>query len=91
MHPQEYTFKVYVKDGRRKTGERLIDQKDMIMADVTPEEYVEEVRKINPRITRVEVNKTWVERTNALSGKTFWERYDTPFHCSPSSEAYFSM
>jgi preprotein translocase subunit SecY len=30
-------------------------------------------------------------RTNAMSGKTFQERYDTPYYCSPSSESYWSM
>lgn len=90
MHSQEYTFKVFVKDGRRKTGERLLKQLDQIMTDVTPEEYAEELKK-NPKVTRVEVNKTWVKRNNAITGEGFWERFDTPFHCSPSSEAYFSM
>ncbi len=32
-----------------------------------------------------------VERTNLMTGKTFWEKLDTPSYCSPSSESYWSM
>ena len=32
-----------------------------------------------------------VERTNCMSGRTFLEEPDTPYYCSPSSEAYWSM
>ena len=35
------------------------------------------------------IEKT-VERTNMMSGKTFRERVNTPYHCSPSSESYWS-
>jgi predicted HD phosphohydrolase len=31
-----------------------------------------------------------VKRTNALSGKTFYEAANTPFRSSPSSESYWS-
>jgi hypothetical protein len=32
-----------------------------------------------------------VQRTNIMSGKTYWERKDTPGYMSPASEAYWSM
>jgi len=32
-----------------------------------------------------------VERTNLMSGKTFYERINVPYYCSPSSETYWSM
>ena len=32
-----------------------------------------------------------VERTNLMSGKTFYERINVPNYCSPSSETYWSM
>ena len=38
--------------------------------------------------TRIE---KMVKRTNLLSGKEYWEPANTPNHCSPSSEAYWSM
>jgi hypothetical protein len=31
-----------------------------------------------------------VERINFMTGATFMERLDTPYHCSPSSETYWS-
>lgn len=31
-----------------------------------------------------------VERVNLMSGKTFRESVNTPYHCSPSSESYWS-
>jgi hypothetical protein len=35
--------------------------------------------------------ETMVTRKNAMSGKAFQERYDTPYYCSASSESYWSM
>ena len=32
-----------------------------------------------------------VERTNLMSGKTFYERINVPHYCSPSSETYWSL
>lgn len=32
-----------------------------------------------------------VERVNLMSGKTYMEADNTPNHCSPASEAYWSM
>ena len=31
-----------------------------------------------------------VERTNLMSGQTFYERINVPYYCSPSSETYWS-
>ena len=31
-----------------------------------------------------------VERVNLMTGKTYMERADTPYYCSPSSESYWS-
>jgi hypothetical protein len=31
-----------------------------------------------------------VERVNIMTGKSFRERMNTPYHCSPSSESYWS-
>ena len=38
-----------------------------------------------------QINKTYQKRTNIMSGEMFYERYDTPHFCSPSSEGYWSM
>ena len=37
------------------------------------------------------VHQTYVTRQNAMTGKDYQERYDTPTWCSPSSESYWSM
>jgi hypothetical protein len=35
-------------------------------------------------------NTTMVEKTNVMTGKKFLERENTPYHCSPASESYWS-
>ena len=37
------------------------------------------------------IHKTYVVRKNMMSGKLYYERYNTPYYCSPSSESYWSM
>lgn len=32
-----------------------------------------------------------VERTNLRTGEKFWESVNTPIHCSPAFESYWSM
>jgi len=32
-----------------------------------------------------------VQRTNIMSGEPIFERINTPYYCSPSSETYWSM
>jgi hypothetical protein len=39
----------------------------------------------------VEVFATYVTTRNAMTGKQFQERYDTPYFCSARSESYWSM
>ena len=55
-----------------------------------------EIKELYPTYKAVDgyefnVFETFVTRTNMMSGKTFQERYDTPYYCSPSSESYWSM
>ena len=38
----------------------------------------------------VEVFATFVTTRNLMTGKEFQERYDTPYHCSPRSESFWS-
>jgi hypothetical protein len=46
----------------------------------------------NLKMMRVEIyNEDMVERVNLMTGKTYMERKDTPYFCSPSSETYWSM
>tara|TARA_E500000331_G_scaffold267952_1_gene259301 strand:+ start:1066 stop:1302 length:237 start_codon:yes stop_codon:yes gene_type:complete len=34
--------------------------------------------------------KRYIKRKNIMYGNDFYERYDTPHHCSASSESYWS-
>ena len=87
----QFSFEVYKTDKRCKKGEKLVKKFDTdIFADLAAaEKYVKEEFVLDGM--RVEIHETMVERTNLLSGKTFMERYDTPYYCSPSSETYWSM
>lgn len=78
-----YTVEIYRADRRRKSGERLVEKRDV--------ESIDAAMAVPCRPGyRVAIHETWVTRENFLSGKRYQERYDTPRHCSPSSELYWS-
>ena len=83
----DYTVEIWKLDRRYKEGKRIyrkIDYTDMAL-DV--------LEKIHPRRPGyiVLIHETWVLRKNMITDCWFRERYDTPYHCSPSSESYWSM
>jgi len=43
------------------------------------------------KIKDLNIVLTFVERTNIITGKKYFERFDTPSYCSPSSEHYWSF
>jgi hypothetical protein len=84
-----FTFEVYKIDRRTKAGNRLVrtfdlDLEEKRIADNIAEDFAAKVKG-----TEVKVFQTYVERTNLQSGNKFMERYDTPYFCSPSSDAYW--
>ena len=86
-NPNLVTVEIYRKDKRFKQGEKLISKDD-----------VEDTKNLGTHISealdegeRFAIHKTFVKKVNRISQKTFWERYDTPYYCSPSSERYWSM
>jgi hypothetical protein len=86
-----YTVEIYKKDARTKAGERLVSKKDY---EVTEQSMLEHTVKHTYRASqgyRYEIHETMVEKTNMMGGAKFMERYDTPWHCSPASESYWSM
>jgi hypothetical protein len=86
-----YTVEIYKLDKRTKKGERLVSKTDY---EVTEQSMLEHTVKHTYRASqgyRYEIHETYVTRTNMMGGKEYQERYDTPRHCSPSSEAYWSM
>jgi len=89
-----YTLEIYKQDKRTKEGQRLIGKYDYDRKDRASMER--EVAALFPTYKAKEgykfnIVETLVTKRNALSGKEFQERYDTPYYCSPSSESYWSM
>ena len=85
-----YTVIVFRKDKRTKTGEREVLRKDYDTDNLSMLEHTVK-HTWEPSKFRYEIHKTFVERVNMMSGKSYTERFDTPRYCSPSSEAYWSM
>jgi hypothetical protein len=89
-----YTIEIYKLDKRTKEGKRLLGTYDYDRKDrASMEREVKELYPMYKAKDGYEFNivETMVTRTNAVSGKTFQERYDTPYYCSASSESYWSM
>ena len=89
-----YTIEIYKTDKRTKEGQRLIGKYDYDRKDRASMER--EVKELYPTYKtkdgyKFNIVETLVTKRNALSGKEFQERYDTPYYCSPSSESYWSM
>ena len=79
------TVEIYRKDKRYKGGEKLISKDDV-------EDYKnlgQDIAQALDEKERFAIHRTYVERVNIMSKQTFYERYDTPYYCSPSSETYW--
>lgn len=91
---RNWTIRIFKEDFRTKAKEVLVGSYDYTDKD---EPWMrEEIRDLRSRTYqqgkyRIELHETWVERVNRMSGEKFWERFDTPYHCSPSSETYWSQ
>ena len=83
----EYTVELYKLDKRYKEGRVLSMKVDLENVTLDQVERMYPVRKGYVR----EIHETYVTRKNLMGGKEFRERYDTPYFCSPSSEAYWSQ
>ena len=89
-----FTLEIYKQDKRTKEGQRLIGKYDYDRKDRASMER--EIKELYPTYKakdgyKFNIVETLVTKRNALSGKEFQERYDTPYYCSPSSESYWSM
>ena len=85
----EYTLELYKSDKRVKEGKRLVSVEDF--APVT-RAYIQAVIESKTKLGFiVKASETWVTKRNMMTGKTYQERYDTPYFCSPSSETFWSM
>jgi hypothetical protein len=86
-----YTVEVYKADKRVKVGERRVLKQDYATTDRGMLEHTVKHTWRSSQGYRYEIHETMVTRTNMMGGASYQERYDTPRHCSPSSEAYWSM
>ena len=86
-----YTVEIYKKDARTKSGERLVSKKDYDTDNLSMLEHTVKHTYRTSQGFRYEIHETMVKRVNMMGGAEYWERYDTPRYCSPSSEAYWSM
>ena len=85
----EYTLEIYKQDRRIKGGKRLITKEDFAPSTA---DYIQTVIDAKRKLGFiVEVFETFVTRKNLMTGKSYQERYDTVYHCSPSSESFWSM
>jgi hypothetical protein len=89
-----YTLEIYKADRRVKSGERFVGKYDYDRPD--KDAMVREIRALYPTYKsldgyRFEIHETYVTRKNLMGGAEYQERYDTPRHCSPASEAYWTM
>lgn len=92
MERKDYTLEVYVTDRRTKRGERRYGKYEY--RNQTEKWMQEEMRNLASGLYpapkyRMELHETYVERTSAMDGTKFVERYDVPYTASPRSETYW--
>ena len=84
-----YTLEVYARDRRCKSGERLHLKQDYDTDNRSMLEHTVRHTWPSPHYRWV-LHETWILRRNAMTGEDFYERYDTPWCCSPAGETYWS-
>ena len=89
-----FTLEIYKMDRRTREGQRLVGKYDYDRTDRAAMER--EIAALHPTYRKIDgyvfnIVETYVTRRNMMGGKEYQERYDTPWHCSPSSETYWSM
>lgn len=85
----EYTLEIYKADRRKLNGRRLVTVEDFAPST---KDYISVVAENKRKLGFiVEVFETYVTRKNAMTGREYQERYDTPYYCSPASESFWSM
>ena len=92
MELKDYTLEVYVQDKRTKSGERLYGKYEYARKHL--QWMQEEMRDLAAGLYpapkyRMTLHETYVERTSAMDGTKFVERYDVPYYASPRSETYW--
>ena len=88
--PLLWVFTAYKHDRRTKTGWRLVDEWEAAFPD-DDSALAHGIQEQDRTGHRIEHRKKWVLRTGWTSRLPYWEEWNTPHHCSPSSELYWSM
>ena len=90
--PTDYTLIVRKIDNRRKDGFSVKQYDYKAKSKEWMEAEVADLsRRLYPEPKFVlEFVKTYREVTNMMTGKTIFERFDTPYACSVSNESYWS-
>ena len=91
-NPNLYQFTFHRRDRRHKTGYRVVVTEEQEFPDAaTALLYAEKCEGPDRRYI-VEIQKVWVLKESFMAPhKAYWERWDTPYCCSPSSELYWTM
>jgi hypothetical protein len=91
--PTLYAVSVWKQDRRTKTGERLVEEYTMqFESELQALQHAQEVEGMYLGQARVVYRKYWVLKVGYMEPhKGFWEPWNTPYYCSPSSETYHSM
>lgn len=85
-----YTVEIFKKDRRCISGERRIFVSDYATDNLpTLKNSLRHAWPVNKGY-RWEIFETYVRQKNMMTGEFFWERYDTPYYASASSESYWS-
>ena len=92
-YDMKYTLEVWKVDGRVKKngGKRFIESVDYEGRGEDEVRRIGEEKYSRGKGYVLEVYKTYIKRVNLMSGLEYYERYNTPIYCSPSSESYWSM
>lgn len=89
----KWTLNVYVKDARRKAGERLAESFDYEgVTEQGIQALVSNMTALYPAPKhRIEYHPKTKIVKNLMSGKDVEIAYNTPRCCDPSSELYWTM
>ena len=95
----EYTIELYKADKRIKRDQRYGNKNKAGLRFVDVLDYAPSTKDFIERVAEdfrgagfvAEVFETYVIKKNMMTGAEFKERYNMPYYCSPSSEAYYSM
>jgi hypothetical protein len=86
-----YTVEIYKADKRKKSGERLVHKEDYNTSDLSMLTHTVQHTWRTSQGYRYAIHETMVTRVNLQTGTAYQERYDTPYFCSPSRDAYWAM